>query len=115
MLSFTLTFFMFCKQNLFSNLSITRTESTKTIKFAKNTAAHVGTRTLDPQIKSLMLYRLSYAGYIENSLKFCTFIINSFSQNFLLYHRIVVIKDQIYFTSLPKTILLFCLTRLHRN
>jgi hypothetical protein len=115
MLSFSLTFFMFCKQNLFSNLSITRTHSTKTIRFAKNTAAHVGTRTLDPQIKSLMLYRLSYAGYLQNTLKFCTFIINSFSQNFLLYHRIVDIKDQIYFTSLLNTVLLFYLTRLPRN
>lgn len=42
----------------------------------KNVAAHVGTRTLDPQIKSLMLYRLSYAGYMNTVGKFTIFISN---------------------------------------
>ncbi len=40
----------------------------------KNVEAHVGTRTLDPQIKSLMLYRLSYAGYMNILGKFTIFI-----------------------------------------
>ena len=35
-----------------------------TLKRKKNVAAHTGSRTVDPEIKSLMLYRLSYAGYI---------------------------------------------------
>lgn len=45
-------------------------------KIKKNVAAHVGTRTLDPQIKSLMLYRLSYAGYMNTVGKFTIFISN---------------------------------------
>ena len=45
--------------------SYTYANYTKMIKqdWYKNVIAHVGTRTLDPQIKSLMLYRLSYAGW----------------------------------------------------
>ena len=40
---------------MFYSREMTRETSIKNI-------AHIGTRTLDPQIKSLMLYRLSYAG-----------------------------------------------------
>ena len=47
------------------NVIIHRDNTVIKITKIKNSLAHVGTRTQDPQIKSLMLYRLSYAGFFK--------------------------------------------------
>ena len=48
------------------NVIIHRDNTVIKITKIKNSLAHVGTRTQDPQIKSLMLYRLSYAGFLKS-------------------------------------------------
>ena len=50
----------------YASSKIIKEENDKKFSFART-----GTRTLDPQIKSLMLYRLSYSGYIYQNILEC--------------------------------------------